>query len=172
MEQLRRFWRKNARLSDAVEEVRFGLVGAHKVAAVDELAALLVARHGSQLLAESDRLAAAVPVIRALAEAQDPTREEVPLMALNRVEGSSVILLAEVGDAEAMVAEVLMAATRTTLLLGDRRGLVLAADPRRLDDAAAWLSESFGVQVVDVAGELIRAAKASAGRLKAVGRSW
>jgi hypothetical protein len=79
----------------------------------------------------------------------------------------------------------LISATRTTSLLGDRpgadvaattarlrtsladrRGLVLAADPRRLDDAAAWLSESFGVQVVDVAGELIRAAKASAGRLK------
>jgi hypothetical protein len=50
--------------------------------------------------------------------------------------------------------------------LADHHGLVLVVDLRRRDDAAGWVTESLGVQVVELAGELIRPAKASAGWLK------
>ena len=99
MEHLRGKWASREWLVELAAEVAIYLRSVGAVATADEVAAALVARRGSNLVEHSERIAAAMPLVRAVAEAWDqvPGSSEI---ALNRDPDApdAPILIALVAD--------------------------------------------------------------------------
>ena len=90
---LRRNWSRNESLTRVAQEIDAVVASGNGISTIDEIAQVLVARHGSQLDNPTDRINAALPVIRAALAARDDADD-----VLNRTPGSTVILLGRASD--------------------------------------------------------------------------
>ena len=154
-QQLRNFWAKRvSALAEVAAEVQACLAAVEGIATLDEVVAYLVAHHGSQLVAAHERHDVTVPLVRAVAEAQDTLLDGASL-TLDRAEAdaASPMLLALTDEGAEPVNLRLIRDLGTTVdaatAIGD--GLVSANDSTALVTPTAL---EIGVN----AGRLVRLA--------------
>ena len=146
---LHKFWARNPALHKAAGEVRMALRAANGVATMTEIAVVLVARHGSGLGDQESRLRAALPVVRAVVEAD--ALFGAGELVRNREPSSPVVLIGQrselLPDPEAAMVAIRMLAVKVDEATAMPPGLIAAPAAEALVTSALELGGVGGSEV-------------------------